>query len=422
MDARSPRGASNGARTGDAASTVASMQLLLVAPTSESAAGFAPPLLTQRGWRVQTASDYAAAAERVRQEPFDAVVVPVQASAVTNGGRNPLDELLREIDLRRLAAVVVTDDSARVPVSADSLVDVVPLPLSAPQLLARLETVGRYQALLRRMEQELANMERLGKRLKQHFSEVDQEMRLAGRLQRDFLPPLKNPIGPLRFSALYRPASWVSGDIYDVMRVDEQHVAFYVADAVGHGMASSLLTMFIKKGMVSKRIGNGHYEVLTPSQTIAALNDALAAQGLPNCQFVTACYCLVNLQTLQMQYARGGHPHPLLVSTDAGIRELITPGGLLGLFPNDEFPTRNVQLRPGEKVILYTDGLELAYTPDEADPAGRHVYEQLFAGAAELPGEELIARIATRLDAENGSLNPRDDLTVVVMEAGTASS
>ena len=71
-------------------------------------------------------------------------------------------------------------------------------------------------------------------------------------------------VGPIRFGALYRPATWVSGDIYDVVRLDETHVGFYVADAVGHGMPAALLTMFIKKALLTKRILGHTYEILPP--------------------------------------------------------------------------------------------------------------------------------------------------------------
>ncbi|MCH7812992.1 MAG: serine/threonine-protein phosphatase, partial [Planctomycetes bacterium] len=207
-------------------------------------------------------------------------------------------------------------------------------------------------------------------------------------------------------------------DIYDVYRVDGQRVAFYMADAVGHGMAASLLTMFIKKAVVSKRIHDRGYELLTPSETVAGLNDALTAQALPNCQFVTACYCLINTDTLEMQYARGGHPYPLLVSADGSLTELKSAGGLLGLFPGDQYPTRTVQLKPGEKIILYTDGLEFAYEQDKGTADKLHYYRHVFERLARLPVNELVGRIATRLDSEAGSLNPRDDVTVLAVAIG----
>ena len=91
-----------------------------------------------------------------------------------------------------------------------------------------------------------------------------------------FLPKVDEAIGGVRFATVYKPASWVSGDIYDVFRVDERHVGFYVADAVGHGMAASLLTLFIKRCLTPKRIEADGYTVLCPSEAIAVLNDGLA--------------------------------------------------------------------------------------------------------------------------------------------------
>ncbi|MCP4246379.1 MAG: SpoIIE family protein phosphatase [bacterium] len=394
------------------------MQVLLVDPTSQHVPQGSAQFLADGGWAVTTAGDFAAATEQIRTGQFDATIIGLAGPGAPRDAAHPYQDLMREVDARRMAGVVLSDAEGPIKLQADSLVDVAPGPLSKQQLRCRLETVLRYQAMLRRMEGELSNMERLGKRLNQHFTEVDQEMRLAGRLQRDFLPQINEPLGPLRFSTLYRPASWVSGDIYDFFRVDEQHVAFYVADAVGHGMAASLLTMFIKKAISAKRIHDGGYELLTPSETVAGLNDALTAQALPNCQFVTACYCLINTDTLEMQYARGGHPYPLLISTDGSLTELRSAGGLLGLFPGDEYPTRTIQLKPGEKVILYTDGLEFTCEMDQDEPDKLHYYRQVFERLAPLPADEMVGRIATRLDAEAGSLNPRDDVTVLAVEIG----
>ena len=66
----------------------------------------------------------------------------------------------------------------------------------------------------------------------------------------------------VRFHTLFRPAGYVSGDLYDIMRLDETHVGFYMADAVGHGMPAALLTMFIKNALVTKQIGPEGYRLL----------------------------------------------------------------------------------------------------------------------------------------------------------------
>ncbi|MHC4609713.1 MAG: PP2C family protein-serine/threonine phosphatase [Planctomycetota bacterium] len=398
---------------------VRSMRVLLVDPSSPGFPTGAEELLSDSGWSVKTAVDYGKAASLTRSDEFDAIVIPLSANVPATAPDDDLTPLMREVDSRRMATVVLAGDRLDLSLQAASLVDVVPGSVSKQQLHSRLTTLSRYQALIKRMDQELANMARLGKQLNQHFTEVDQEMRLAGRLQRDFLPQVRESIGPLRFSTIFRPASWVSGDIYDIVRVDERHVAFYVADAVGHGMAASLLTMFIKKAVVTKRVHDNGYELLSPSETMRGLNEALEAQSLPNCQFVTACYCLVDLETLELQFARGGHPLPLLVSADGVVTELPSSGSLLGLFAAEEFPTSTVQLKPGEKLILYSDGLEVAYHQEKDKSNKCNYYRQVFDELAPLPADEMVARISGRLDNESGSLNPRDDVTVVAVEVAS---
>src|SRR5439155_22239590 len=94
--------------------------------------------------------------------------------------------------------------------------------------------------------------------------------------------------GSVHFHTLFRPAGYVRGDLYDVMRLDETHIGFYMADAVGHGMPAALLTMFIKNALVTKEITAGSYRLLDPGQTIAKLNEALVGQNLSYATFATA--------------------------------------------------------------------------------------------------------------------------------------
>ena len=99
--------------------------------------------------------------------------------------------------------------------------------------------------------------------------------------------------------------------MFDVVRIDKDHTGIYIADAVGHGLAASLLTMFIKRAIVPKREADHGHTVLDPAEVLTVLNDVLAEQSLPNCQFVTACYAVLDHRTLTLRYARGGHPAPL---------------------------------------------------------------------------------------------------------------
>jgi sigma-B regulation protein RsbU (phosphoserine phosphatase) len=391
------------------------MQVLLVDPHDRLPWGVAE-FLSQSGWDVQAACDYRSAHDAAEAAPPDAMVVPVPAAGRQPADRDEFRKLVGTIRERQVATVLVSAGPATPSLDDLPYADTAAGDVTKEEIRGRLSTLMRYHTVICGMERELNSMRRLSKRLNQHFAEVDQEMRLAGRLQRDFLPRIEGPIGPARFATMFRPATEVSGDIYDVYRVDEDHVAFYVADAVGHGVAASLLTMFIKEAIVSKRIVNGSHEIIDPSQTLYGLNEALASQMLPNCQFVTACYCLLNTRTLELACCRGGHPYPFLVEPDGTLVELKPSGGLLGLFRDEEFETHRVRLRPGQKLVLYTDGLELAFAPDPQRQDSHTYYREALRQLAPLPVEEIVAHLHDQLDNESGSLNPHDDVTVVAME------
>jgi sigma-B regulation protein RsbU (phosphoserine phosphatase) len=393
------------------------MQVLIIDPPEHSVPEGTADALHDIGWAVTAATDYASGLKAACNGPVDAVIMADPPSSTCGDGEvRAFENLMRLIDARQIATVMVTDEPLQPQPSTPSSIDAVPSDVALAELRGRFAMIERYHRHVRRMEEELRNMERLGKRLNEHFREVDQEMQLAARLQRDFLPQVSEPIGNAQFAAVYRPASWVSGDIYDIFRIDEDRTGFYVADAVGHGMAASLLTMFIKRSIVPKEVDGGRYAVVSPSYILTTLNNSLANESLPNCQFVTACYGLFNHRTLSLEYARGGHPYPILITAEGIVSDLKTAGGLLGLFKGSEFPTLETRLNPGDKVLLFTDGVELAFQPGGDDRLDTTAYHKAFESLASLPIQDMVRQIDARLDNETGSLKPHDDITIVGLE------
>jgi sigma-B regulation protein RsbU (phosphoserine phosphatase) len=282
--------------------------------------------------------------------------------------------------------------------------------ISITDPLERIEAMQREIHLLRG---ELDAQHRRDRTAQFQMDRLDEEMRLAAKLQRDFLPKTLPQVGQVRFHALYRPAGYVSGDLYDVMRLDEQHVGFYVADAVGHGMPAALLTMFMKNALVTKDITNGSYRVLDPSETMSRLNNSLCEQNLSNATFATACYGTLNTHTLELSVARGGHPQPILFR-DGKMMDLDADGALLGIFPDETFTTCHVQLQRGDRVLIYTDGIEVAFSGDESADDERWRAE--LQKRADQPIAKILDTFADQLDAFNGSILPKDDLTIVALE------
>lgn len=393
------------------------MQALLVNPPNESLPDGVVKLVGDIGWHCATAVDCRSALEMARHSHIDALILAEPPRRNPSRSANAdFHELLRWIETQRVPTILVTDGANHVEMDHGTLVEAIAPGINLAELRGRLTVIERYHGLFKRLEQELQNMERIGKRLNQHFREVDQEMRLAGRLQRDFLPDLAKPIGKLQFESVYRPANWVSGDMFDVFRIDEHHTGIYIADAVGHGMAASLLTMFIKKAIHPTRNDGNVEAIVDPGRVITSLNEALAEQALPNCQFVTACYALVDQRTMTMQFARGGHPYPMLISASGALGELKASGGLLGLEGSEEFPMSQVRLSSGDKVIFITDGVEVALPASGEKHGHLPPYCSAFETCGKYPIAEMFRLLEARLDDEAGSLNPRDDVTIVGFE------
>ena len=273
--------------------------------------------------------------------------------------------------------------------------------------------LNKIQKEMDNLKTEVNQLRRRDDTLKFYMMRLDEELRLAARLQLDFMPKELPQIGNIFFHVLFRPAGYVSGDLYDVIRLDETHVGFFIVDAVGHGMPAALLTMFIKKSMVYKEIKPDGYRLLKPEQTMARVNDALIDQELSPSTFATALYGIIDTKTLQLELVCAGHPTPLLLR-EKQLQPLSAQGALLGVFANETYTATTIQLQHGDRLIAYSDGVEVAFGADIAAQQGQWKFE--LEKRIHLPVEGMIMDFSQQIETENGSLQPKDDLTMVVVE------
>src|SRR5258706_5028608 len=105
-----------------------------------------------------------------------------------------------------------------------------------PSAIPVLDHLGDLQDEIQGLHVELNMLRRRDETLRFFMHRLDEELRLAARIQQDFLPKILPQVGRVHFHTLFRPAGYVSGDLYDVMRLDEEHIGFFLCDAVGHGM------------------------------------------------------------------------------------------------------------------------------------------------------------------------------------------
>lgn len=291
--------------------------------------------------------------------------------------------------------------------------DCLTLELPPEELRVRLNVLATAKTRLDNMIDQNVQTILLARKLRRNADRLDEELRLARRLQMDFLPRRMPEVGRTRFAARLYPAGWVAGDFYDVFRLDERHVGFYIADAIGHGVPAALLTIFVKHSLQTKRIGQRSYELIPPNEALAQLNRDLISADLHQSPFISMIYAIADTESGNLVYSRAGHPRPLLLAGQEPPEELPGEGPLLGVFDQAVYELAERRFEPGQRLLLYTDGVERCRT-DQAE--GIPAFLQV---AAEVNTTGLEVYLQAILDAALRPSDDRpiyDDITLVAME------
>ncbi|MEM1329069.1 MAG: PP2C family protein-serine/threonine phosphatase [Planctomycetota bacterium] len=261
---------------------------------------------------------------------------------------------------------------------------------------------------------------------------LHEELQLASVVQREFVPETLPEIEGMDLGVLYRPASYVSGDLYDVVRLDEHRVGMMIADAVGHGVPAALLTMVISKGLRKiEHEADGTERVLPPAEAVEWLNRELCLRQGAAQRFATGVYAVIDTQTWRVTLSGAGHPFPLVVSRDGSVRQVETEGPLLGVFDGAEYDQTSFTLEPGETLLMYSDGFETAFPRDGSCNMRlklpntdylKHLADAASGSGSDHPLAEAMAKLAAKLDEQAGSLHQPDDVTAVALSRSLVGS
>ncbi len=237
---------------------------------------------------------------------------------------------------------------------------------------------------------------------------------IARILQRSLLPPhLPEPPG-VEVGAEYLPvgeANEVGGDFYDLINTVEDGWVVVIGDARGKGAEAAAVTALVRYTIRAVTL-----KVDRPSEVLAALNEAMLQQ-LPEDRFCTvACVRLEpedGSPGVGLDVSRAGHPPPLVVRPDGSVEEVGCSGRVLGVFPDAELQDTPLRLMPGEVLVLYTDGVTEARSPD-GEFFGEERLRALLRSCAGLEAGAFASRIkGVVLEFQEGY--PRDDLAIVVL-------
>lgn len=215
-----------------------------------------------------------------------------------------------------------------------------------------------------------------------------------------------------RLASHYQPAREVGGDFLDAFDLPTRptHLAVHVGDVTGKGIAASLLMAFSRAVLRS-----AGYNGAGPADTLARANRVLATE-VPSSLFLTAIALELD-PSGTVRWSSAGHEPPFLLRAgSANVLELGATAPILGLFPVLDAKDEHEQLGPGDRLVLWTDGITDAQRPDGARFGEARLRSVLAAHAPCGDPETLVADLLDAVAAWTAGAEPADDVTLVVVE------
>ncbi len=353
-------------------------------------------LLKSHGYRTEAVTHPARVLQALQTGEFDVLLMDLNYTRDTTAGGEGLELVsqIRMID-QTLPLVVMTAWSS-VDLAVEAMrrgaFDFVQKPWGNEQLLQKLETQVQRCRSLRHAERQRAD-----------------ELRDAREIQNNLLPKSIPQVKDYEIAGMTQPVRFVGGDYFDVVRVSETQTVLCIADVAGKGMAAALLMSSLQAALKPLM-----WETRSPRELCRRLNRILC-EIAPVGKFVSFFYGVLDSKENRLTYCNAGHNPPVLVRSDGAASELNAAGAVLGQFPDWVYEQSEVQLRSGDALLMFTDGLvEVCNQNDEAFGE-----ERLIRIAMENRGANAgrLEKLLTQAASEHSGGRFQDDASMIVLRA-----
>jgi sigma-B regulation protein RsbU (phosphoserine phosphatase) len=245
-------------------------------------------------------------------------------------------------------------------------------------------------------------------------AQLKAELEVARSLQLAILPAAFPARPGCDAAARMIPATTMGGDFYDYIELPDGRIGLVIADVSGHGVPAAFFMAVARTNLRELAVRHGD-----PAECLAETNDSLCAQN-PLDLFVTVFYCILDPKTGVLCYANGGHNPPYVRRAAGPVEPLNGAGGLvLGAMPGARFTAHTVQLLPGDRLVLYTDGVTEAFNPAEELYGAQRLVDEVHVHGGGTP-LALVERICQSVTNFAGSTPQSDDITLTVLTWGAA--
>ena len=386
-------------------------QRILIADDQKDVLDALQLLLKGQGYFLETVNNPADLLAALAQSEFDLLLMDLNYARDTTSGREGLDVLGQLKKMADAPPVVAMTGWATVGLAVAAMQhgvsDFVEKPWDNARLLQILETQisqgrERREARRRASEEKQAQEEAL-----QHLHEQEREISEAKAIQERLLPRETPQFAGYEVATSWQSAEAVGGDYFDVLALGEDTLGLCIADVAGKGIPAALLMSNLQaavRGLSSPS--------LAPDLLCNSLN-SLVWRNTHTDRFITFFYAQLNGPARRLSYANAGHNPPVVVHADGSHERLREGGGVLGVFEEQRFELGTVQLAPGDRLVLFTDGVTEA-SDREGEEFGEHRLLSFLKEHRALPATALRGKIATAI-AEFSGGHLTDDATLLVL-------
>jgi sigma-B regulation protein RsbU (phosphoserine phosphatase) len=354
-------------------------------------------LLKNAGYEIVAVNSPAAILQTVASQRFDLLLMDLNYTRDTTSGREGLDLLTRLQAFDGGLPIVVMTAWSSVEVAVEAIHkgvgDFVQKPWNNDGLLATVQTqIARGQA---------------HRQARQLEAENEQALAEAREIQQELLPTEISQIPGYEISGAWKPARLVGGDYFDVLEFGQGRVALCIADVVGKGLPAALLMSNLQAAIKAVALDS-----LLPQELCARLNRFMCSNTAPD-KFITFFYGLIDAAQRKLVYSNAGHNSPILRRRDGSSIRLQEGGVALGIFPEWRYEAGETELAPGDRLVLFTDGVTEAMSP-QGEEFGEERLLALLDAAPEAGAAEMQERILQAVTEFSGS-ELHDDATLIVL-------
>jgi sigma-B regulation protein RsbU (phosphoserine phosphatase) len=274
-----------------------------------------------------------------------------------------------------------------------------------------------------RLQQSNAELSTLNDEISRRNAQMVRDLEAAAKVQRSLLPAADVSLPGTEIAWRYVPCQSLAGDFLNVFPLDDEHAGLFVVDVSGHGVPSSLMAVTVGRFLTPKvtdqsllvRQGtDGRTIVSSPAEVATQLNRLFQADEFSGLYF-TILYGVLHLPSGRLDYASAGHPALLHVPAGGGAEFHGAEGFPVGFVPDVEYGQKTLQLAPGDRIYLYSDGVTEAMDADQ-QPLGEQALADMIAASRPRPLEQTVAGLLENVEQWCQPVGPLDDVSILGLE------